>query len=346
MITGKATVLIADDDEINLDLLSRYLCCNGYDTYTTEKGTRIIEMIINEKQSIDIILLGNMLPDLNGHDVLKILRQEYSLSELPIIMLTDRRENEAAINALQLGANDYVNKPINHKIIKARVDTQVKLKRIQSAYREIQENLEQIMEQRVDEIKNVNSILTSDRKILQYLLSSNHEEKADNCNNEFLESTFMSNHVKKIAESSPQELFTDPEFRINRELLAQLFTFIQRVSNSTEQSKIHDKSVIKFADWTLDLNAQELKNLDGVDVGLTSYEFQLLATLVKSPNRVLSRDQIMEYINGRDRIPTDRSIDVLIGKLRKKIEVDPHKPDIIKTIRGTGYKFTAHVHYN
>ena len=255
-------------------------------------------------------------------------------SELPIIMFTTNNENDAAMDALQLGANDYVIKPVNYKIMKVRLDTQIKLKRVQFAYREIQDNLEQIMEQRVDEIKNVNSILASDRKILHYLLGSGYEQMPDNSNN-----------IKKFTEYNPQDLFTDPEFRINRELQAQLFAFIQRVSNTTAQSNPNDNSVVKFADWIFDLNAQELKNHDGIDAGLTSYEFQLLATLVKSPNRVLSRDKIMENINGRDRLPTDRSIDVLIGKLRKKIEADPHKPDIIKTIRGTGYKFTARVQY-
>ena len=345
MNQGKATILIVDDDLANLDLLSRYMCCNGYDAYTTEKGLRVIEMIADEIQSIDIVILGDTLPDTNGHNVLKTLRQEYSLSELPIIMLTTSSENDAAINALQLGANDYVNKPINHKILKTRIDTQIRLKRIQFAYREMQENLEQLMIQRADEFKNVNSILASDRKILQYFLSSSHEEMSDNYINEMQKSNFMNKYINKVAECDPQELFADPGFRLNRELLSQLFAFIQRVSNSTEQSNIHDNSKVRFADWTFDLNAQELTNHDGEDVSLTSYEFQLLAALVKSPNRVLSRDQIMENINGRDRLPTDRSIDVLIGKLRKKIETDPHKPGLIKTIRGTGYKFTARVQY-
>jgi DNA-binding response OmpR family regulator len=79
---------------------------------------------------------------------------------------------------------------------------------------------------------------------------------------------------------------------------------------------------------------------------LTSFEFQLLATLVKNANRVLSRDQIMVSITGRDWISNDRSVDVLMGKLRKKIEEDPHNPSMIKTIRSAGYKFTARVEYS
>ena len=61
---------------------------------------------------------------------------------------------------------------------------------------------------------------------------------------------------------------------------------------------------------------------------------------------MFNRDQIMESITGRDWIPSDRSVDVLVGKIRKKIEENPHKPIFIKTIRGTGYKFTARVEYS
>jgi len=104
--------------------------------------------------------------------------------------------------------------------------------------------------------------------------------------------------------------------------------------------------VAKFSDWILDFTAHELKSTAGEEVVLTSSEFELLVTLVKNANRVLSRDQIMDNITGRDWISSDRSVDVLMGKLRKKIEEDPHNPTLIKTIRGAGYKFTTRVEYS
>lgn len=131
-----------------------------------------------------------------------------------------------------------------------------------------------------------------------------------------------------------------------RELLARVRSVLRRVKKSVNQTGNHDSSLARFDDWTLDFIAHELKDSGGKEVNLTSFEFQLLATLVKSPNRVLSRDQIMEHITGRDWVPSDRSVDVLVGKLRKKIEANSHKPDIIKTIRGTGYKFTARVKFS
>ncbi len=131
-----------------------------------------------------------------------------------------------------------------------------------------------------------------------------------------------------------------------RELLARVRSVLRRVMSDSASSDTSDKSVAKFSDWILDFTAHELKSVAGEEIILTSYEFQLLATLVKNPNRVLSRDQIMDNITGRDWVSNDRSVDVLMGKLRKKIEEDPHNPTLIKTIRGVGYKFTARVEYS
>jgi two-component system, OmpR family, response regulator len=130
-----------------------------------------------------------------------------------------------------------------------------------------------------------------------------------------------------------------------RELLARVRSVLRRTRQNSDSALHEDKSIARFADWTLDMVAHELKSPAGDGIELTSYEYQLLVTFVKHANRVLSRDQIMENITGRDWIPTDRSVDVLVGKLRKKIEAEPHNPDLIKTVRGTGYKFTVRVEY-
>ena len=78
---------------------------------------------------------------------------------------------------------------------------------------------------------------------------------------------------------------------------------------------------------------------------LTTYEFAVLAAFVERPNRLLSREQILDIVAGREWNPYDRSVDVIVGKLRRKIEADPSKPSLITTIRGGGYKFTTVVTY-
>jgi len=130
-----------------------------------------------------------------------------------------------------------------------------------------------------------------------------------------------------------------------RQLLARVRSVLRRVMSVSNQSDSSDNSVAKFSGWTLDFTAHELRSVTDAVIMLTSYEFQLLSLLVKNANRVLSRDKIMDHTTARHWIPSDRSVDVLVGKLRKKIEENPHEPSLIKTIRGAGYKFTARVSF-
>jgi two-component system, OmpR family, torCAD operon response regulator TorR len=129
-----------------------------------------------------------------------------------------------------------------------------------------------------------------------------------------------------------------------RELLARVRTVLRRAGTPSglHAGGRHITSA-RFAGWCLDLLAHELRAPSGESVYLTSTQFELLAALVKHPNRVLSREEILDLVAGRDWSPMDRSIDVLVGKLRKKIEVDPKTPSLIKTVRGAGYKFTGKV---
>jgi DNA-binding response OmpR family regulator len=99
---------------------------------------------------------------------------------------------------------------------------------------------------------------------------------------------------------------------------------------------------IEFEGWVFDLNRRELTRRDtSKPVDLTTSEFNLLEAFVKRAHRVLSRDEIMDLLKGHDWSPLDRSIDNLIARLRKKIEPDPDRPRLIKTIRGVGYTFAV-----
>jgi two-component system OmpR family response regulator len=98
-----------------------------------------------------------------------------------------------------------------------------------------------------------------------------------------------------------------------------------------------------FAGWQLDLSARRLDNPQGQAVALTSGEFDLLRVLATHPGRVLSRDFLLEQTRGREAAPFDRTIDVQIGRLRKKIEADPEDPQLIKSVRSAGYVFVPAV---
>ena len=125
-----------------------------------------------------------------------------------------------------------------------------------------------------------------------------------------------------------------------RELLARVRSVLRRASRGAAVAD-PEGTVVGFAGWRLDLNAHELVAADGAVVPLTWHEYQLLAAFVRHVGRVLTRESILERVAGRNWSPNDRSVDMLVGKLRKKIEKDPHDPQLIETVRSVGYKFTA-----
>ena len=134
-----------------------------------------------------------------------------------------------------------------------------------------------------------------------------------------------------------------------RELLARIKSVLRRVAPAATRdapdapgARLNPRMAsLAFPGWTLDLGARELRKDDGDRVHLTSVEFELLAALAQAPNQVLSRHHLLEKSVGRQWRRADRSIDIHIGRLRSKIEPDPNKPTLIKTIRGAGYVFAA-----
>ena len=122
-----------------------------------------------------------------------------------------------------------------------------------------------------------------------------------------------------------------------RELLARIRAVLRRSSGKIEEKETESSRLV-FNDYELDLNAHSLSR-GGKKVSLTSGEFDLLALLAANPNRVLHRDTILDRLTGAERSPFDRSIDVRVTRLRGKLEFDPSKPELIKTIWGKGYMF-------
>jgi two-component system OmpR family response regulator len=97
------------------------------------------------------------------------------------------------------------------------------------------------------------------------------------------------------------------------------------------------RATFGFAGWLLDTAARRLTDPQGQTVPLTGGEFDLLSAFAKHPGRVLSRDFLLEQTRGREAAPFDRTIDVQVGRLRKKLETDAENPQIIKSVRGAGY---------
>src|SRR5712672_1683290 len=129
-----------------------------------------------------------------------------------------------------------------------------------------------------------------------------------------------------------------------RELLARVKSVLRRVSaRSNEKPSSGNRSKARFAGWDLDLSTRELVSPAGSEVRLTTGEFDLLAAFVNNANQVLSRDRLLDLARNREAGPFDRTIDVQVGRLRRKLEEDPQNPSLIKTVRGSGYIFTPTV---
>ncbi|MGI9450294.1 MAG: response regulator [Geminicoccaceae bacterium] len=132
-----------------------------------------------------------------------------------------------------------------------------------------------------------------------------------------------------------------------REVLARIRAVLRRATGRPAEVPAAGTSTspgcLGFAGWHFDPAKRELRNPDGQIVSLSTGEFDLLATFLQHPTSVLNRDQLLDLVHGRGWTPFDRSIDTQVGRLRKKIERDPSNPDLIKTVRGVGYVFSAKV---
>lgn len=128
-----------------------------------------------------------------------------------------------------------------------------------------------------------------------------------------------------------------------RELLARVKAVLRRSDAGLRSPAGRRPRVLIFLGWRLDCGLAKLTNPDGGAVAVTGGEFDLLQALCEHPGRVLSRDQLLDLTQGRSAGAFERSIDVLISRLRRKIEADPHHPEIIRTVRSGGYVFTPEV---
>lgn len=136
-----------------------------------------------------------------------------------------------------------------------------------------------------------------------------------------------------------------------RELVARVKAVLRRaepLANGTSSTETAEPAsdapaVYRFAGFTLDPATRACHGPDGAEVELSAGEFDMLMAFLDHPRRVLSRDQLLDLARGRQAMPFDRSVDIQVSRLRRKIEPDPKNPTLIKTVRGGGYLFTPEV---
>jgi DNA-binding response OmpR family regulator len=230
-------VVVDDEPEIRV-MLSDYLGHSGFDVSAAEDGAAMRRIL--EQRPADLVILDITMP---GEDGLSLARYLRAHSQVGIVMLTAAGGVVDRIVGLEMGADDYIPKPVDLRELLARV-----------------------------------------RSVL-----------------------------RRAAGPAPAE--------------------------GAREEPAASGSMIRFGPCRLDLDAHRLYDGEGSEIPITSMEFDLLKAFADNPNRVLSRDRLLDLAHNKDWEPFDRSIDIRIARLRRKIEADPAKPQVIKTVRGAGYIF-------
>lgn len=124
MEAAKQRLLVVDDDEMNLDMLARRLERQGYQVERAANGPQALQFLRQER--MDLVLLDHQMPHLTGLDVLRIVRLRHSAADLPVIMVTAASDPKTVRDAVALGANDYVTKPLDFAVVLARIRAQLR----------------------------------------------------------------------------------------------------------------------------------------------------------------------------------------------------------------------------
>ena len=157
MQKNSGSILIVDDESTARSILSRHVQKSGYSATAVEDGRKALELI--GKSSFEMVLLDLKMPGINGIEVLKTLRQQYSQSELPVIVVSVIEEDQGIANALKWGANDYIQKPIKSAVLAARIEAQMASKQKARAYQKIKKKLERVVVKRSKELGLANVTL-------------------------------------------------------------------------------------------------------------------------------------------------------------------------------------------
>ncbi len=231
-------IVVCDDEPDIRDTVGEYLELQGYRVSAVDGGPALRELV--DKEKVDIVVLDIMMPGEDGLSLARFLRER---GDTAIIMLTASGETVDRIIGLEMGADDYLAKPVDLRELLARIKAVLRRTTAQAA----------------------------------------------------------------VSGGGPAK---------------------------SSESAVH------FGSCLLDIDQHKLFGADGEEIAITAMEFNLLKVFADHSGRVLNRDQLLEMAHDRDWDPFDRSIDIRISRLRKKIEQDPAKPQVIKTVRGVGYIFS------
>ncbi|NNE38759.1 MAG: response regulator, partial [Gammaproteobacteria bacterium] len=201
---AKPSILIVEDDRATRKILAKYIDTFGYSVAVADNGETAADLL--DEGKFDLLLLDLNLPGLSGFDLIKTIRQKYSLESLPILVISTADDNKSIIAALQGGANDYVCKPVDSRMLVARIRTHLIIKDKVDAYLEIKEHLEILVDQKTDELNVLNKHLQKEQKLLDHLLSYSTSITYINSFDSNHDCSFISKNVESILGYVPAQI--------------------------------------------------------------------------------------------------------------------------------------------
>ena len=360
-----ARILVVEDDREIRESVADYLTMNGHLATAVADGEEMDDALASKR--FDLIVLDIMLP---GEDGLSIARRVKRNLNTPIIMLTALSEHVDRVVGLEVGADDYVGKPFNPRVLLARIRAVLR----RSANRTPAETVETERILVVDDDSEIREQLAIYLGNAGYDVVTVANGRAMARELDYRQFNLLILDIRmpgedglatvarlKESKNVPIIMLTAMAEEIDlvvgleigaddyvkkpfepRELLARVRAVIRA---SREESDLEAKGELyRFGEYTLNAHSLQLTRGRHEDlVPLTSSEYELLLVFLRNPNEVLDRDQILELLSQEERVAYDRSIDVRVTRLRSKIEVDPSKPQYIRTIWGRGYLFCPDV---
>jgi DNA-binding response OmpR family regulator len=266
-------VLVVEDEPHIRDLVALHLRLDGWTIDTCGHGDEALRLI--QSKPFDLIVLDLMLPGLDGLTILKALRREKVNGDVPVLLLTARREEADKVLGLMSGADDYLTKPFGVRELVARANALTRRPRASATA---------------------------------------------------VAGTAVAGAPANAAASADAN--AEPERERER-------------ANTHQQAQTgdvdHAGPPVRLRNLTID-PARRRVTVDGKSIDVTSLEFDLMYLLASSPGIVFSRRALISRVWKDDTFVTERSVDTLVKRLRRKIEVDPADPQLILTVWGTGYK--------
>jgi DNA-binding response OmpR family regulator len=237
-MSEKVHILVVDDEPDIRESFQEFLEMNGYRVNCAESAAQARELV--EEHAIDLALLDISMPGEDGLSLARYLREH---TDLAIIMVASAGDVMDRVIGIEVGADDYLAKPVDLRELSARVAAVLRWK-----------------------------------------------------------------HSAPVGGAS--------------------------------ETATGGRALVPFGRCRLDLESHRLLDGEGESISITEMDFQVLKLFAENPGRTLSRDQILQATRGRDWDPADRSVDIQMGRIRRKIEPDPKKPTIIKTIHSRGYAYS------